>query len=109
MEFSKVIHARHSTRSFSERPVSREILEEILLEAGAAPSWINTQEWRAYVATGAVLEKIRKEFVERASYGIQGQSDFPVTRRTSWSPQAQALSVPSEGCQQVGHYGSGRF
>ena len=59
MEFSKVIHARHSTRSFSERPVSREILEEILLEAGAAPSWINTQEWRAYVATGAVLEKIR--------------------------------------------------
>lgn len=90
MEFSKVLHARHSTRSFSERPVTRELLEEILLEAGAAPSWINTQEWRVYVATGAVLEKIRKEYVERASYGIQGSSDFPVTRRTSWSPQAQA-------------------
>ncbi len=105
MEFSDVLHARHSSRDFSDRPVKRELLEEIILEAGTAPSWVNAQEWKVFVATGAALEKIRHEYIERSSYGVTGQSDFAVTHRTSWSHQAQenmADFMTSAGSLNVG-------
>lgn len=89
MEFAQVLAARHSVRDFSSRPVPREVLEDILRDASRAPSWVDAQEWKVYVATGKTVEDIRREYLERAAAGQKGAADFPVTPRVEWSPKAQ--------------------
>ncbi len=46
------IRSRASVRAFLDRPVPREILEELLGLASQAPSGVNTQPWRVYVLQG---------------------------------------------------------
>ena len=43
MEFSKVIAARHSVRSFKDRPVDREVIDAILDQTATAPSSRNSK------------------------------------------------------------------
>lgn len=38
MDYKEVIAARHSVRKFSDRPVDRAVIDEIINEAGTAPS-----------------------------------------------------------------------
>lgn len=50
---------RQSCRSFSDRPVAREIIEEICSLAGTAPSACNLQPWRVYAVTGEKLPVVK--------------------------------------------------
>ena len=84
MEFKQVVAQRHSVRDFTEQPVSRQDLVDIVRTAQRAPSWVNSQPWRVYAATGAALATIKERFAEK------GDSDFPVMPRTQWSPAARA-------------------
>ena len=43
MEFSKVIAARHSVRSFKDTPVDREVIDAILDQTATAPSSKNSR------------------------------------------------------------------
>ena len=54
MEFSQVVANRHSVRDFTDQPVSQEDLVDIVRSAQQAPSWVNSQPWRVYAATGAM-------------------------------------------------------
>ncbi len=47
------ITSRRSTRAFTQTPVSRQTLIELLEVASRAPSGTNTQPWKVYVLTGA--------------------------------------------------------
>ncbi len=47
------ITSRRSTRAFTQTPVSRQTLAELLEVASRAPSGTNTQPWKVYVLTGA--------------------------------------------------------
>lgn len=49
----KEIQERFSTRSFSDRQIPDEILNEILEAGRLAPSWINTQPWHFIVVRDA--------------------------------------------------------
>lgn len=49
--FRKEMQKRRTVRSFSERPVPREIIEECLLTAGSAPSAANLQPWHFVVVS----------------------------------------------------------
>ena len=60
MEFSQVVANRHSVRDFTDQPVSREDLVDVVRTAQQAPSWVNSQPWRVYAATGATLVGIKK-------------------------------------------------
>jgi len=53
-------------------------------------SWVNSQPWRVYAATGAALTAIKERFAQKAAAGEKGDSDFPVMPRTQWSPAARA-------------------
>ena len=53
MEFSQVVADRHSVRDFTDQPVSQEDLVDIVRTAQQAPSWVNSQPWRVYAATGS--------------------------------------------------------
>ena len=44
--FYEIMDRRRSIRSFSDRDVSRETIERIILAAGTAPSGANKQPWR---------------------------------------------------------------
>jgi nitroreductase len=45
MEFSELIKARKSVRGYQQKPVPREVIEEILAVAKWSPSSMNTQPW----------------------------------------------------------------
>ena len=47
------ITTRMSARAFTQQPVSRELIAEILQVSSRAPSGTNTQPWKVYVLTGA--------------------------------------------------------
>ena len=46
---SKDLHRRRTVRHFSERPVSRKVIEECIRAAGSAPSGANKQPWHFVV------------------------------------------------------------
>lgn len=49
MDFTELIMARRSTRSYTEEAVDPQILKEILVQAQQAPTWKNSQTARCYV------------------------------------------------------------
>jgi len=57
----QAIASRRSIRAFLPTPVSREDIECMLEVAARAPSGSNTQPWKAYVLTGARLNKMSDE------------------------------------------------
>ncbi len=69
--FYQEIRRRHSVRSFSDRPVPLEIIEECIKAAGTAPSGANHQPWHFSIIGSAEMKKqIREkaEEVERQFY-----------------------------------------
>ncbi|MES9968536.1 MAG: nitroreductase [Candidatus Thiodiazotropha sp.] len=48
----ELLDERISTRAFLDKPVSKEVLEQILRESAKSPSGSNMQPWKVYVLTG---------------------------------------------------------
>ncbi len=61
-EFRQQMQRRRTVRYFSNRTVSREVIEECLLTAGTAPSGANLQPWHFVVVSDpAIKHRIRVE------------------------------------------------
>jgi nitroreductase len=69
------ILTRHSVRDFSSQPVAKETIIRILEVAARSPSSGNGQPWEVFVATGDTMERIHKQYQERAKSGA-GASGF---------------------------------
>jgi iodotyrosine deiodinase len=73
------LRARRSVRSFSPRPVPREVIEDALRAAGTAPSGANLQPWK-FVVVGDPERKRRireaAEAEERAFYGGRAPDEW---------------------------------
>ena len=78
MEFSELIKARKSVRGYQQKPVPREVIEEILSVAKWSPSSMNTQPWHVHVITGEPLERIRRGNTENMVKGVPPKRDFPM-------------------------------
>lgn len=65
MELEKAIHERHTTRAFLDKPVSQEIIEELLTLSTRAPSAINLQPWEFTVVMGEELRRLGRILVKR--------------------------------------------
>ena len=55
--FYEIMNARRSVRFFSDRPVSRETIENVILAAGTAPSGANKQPWRFIAVQDPALKR----------------------------------------------------
>ncbi|MBI5214173.1 MAG: nitroreductase family protein [Ignavibacteriae bacterium] len=69
--YFELCQKRRTVREFSDKPVSRELLETLLRTAGTAPSGANKQPWRFVVVTEPELKReirIAAEKEERESY-----------------------------------------
>ena len=58
--FDTMVRARKSVRAFRPEPVAKDLLQEILDTARAAPSNFNSQPGRVYVLTGAAKQALTK-------------------------------------------------
>ena len=70
-EFFELCNRRRTVRHFSSRPISRELLENIIRTAGTAPSGANKQPWRFIVVTNPELKskiRIAAENEEKQNY-----------------------------------------
>jgi nitroreductase len=66
--FRKDMQRRRSVRSFSNRPIAREVIEECLLAAGSAPSGANMQPWSFVVVSDPAIKKQIREAAENEEY-----------------------------------------
>jgi len=69
LDFKGLVDARRSTRGYLRKPVSQELMAEIIDLSQRAPSSMNTQPWNFHVVTGAPLELIREGNTERMLAG----------------------------------------
>lgn len=70
-QFYELCQHRRTIREYSDRPVSRELLELLIKTAGTAPSGANKQPWRFIVVTDPKLKheiRIAAEQEERENY-----------------------------------------
>ena len=78
-EFCAELRRRRSVRQFSDRPVSRAVIEDCLRAAGTAPSGANMQPW-SFVAVSdpALKRRIREgaEEQERALYEHRASEEW---------------------------------
>ena len=72
-DFSALVHSRRSVRDFLPTPVPQDVLDAILRDANASPSWSNTQPYRLAVASGAVRDQLASELTARFDAGMAAQ------------------------------------
>lgn len=76
MEFDEVVLGRRSIRGFRPKPVSKQVVREIVALAIRAPSSMNTQPWHLHVVSGAPLERIRRGNTERNLAGVPASREI---------------------------------
>lgn len=70
MDVKKAISDRRSIRAFTSDPVSKDVLRQVLDLANRAVSRVNIHPWEFAVASGAVLDNIRRENIECFHAGV---------------------------------------
>lgn len=60
MNATECIKGRRSIRAFEEKPVSHELIEQLIETASMAPSWKNTQVTRYIAVEGAAKDALAK-------------------------------------------------
>lgn len=74
--FDDVVLGRRSIRGYLDKPVPRELIEDVLALAMRAPSSMNTQPWNFHVITGEPLARIRQGNTERTLAGEPDSREF---------------------------------
>ena len=70
-KFADHMHLRRTVRDFSDRPIPRDIIENVIRAAGSAPSGANQQPWHFVAISNAHVKReirIAAEAEERAFY-----------------------------------------
>jgi nitroreductase len=77
--FAEIMQQRRSVRYFSDKPVERGVIENIITAAGTAPSGANKQPWRFVAVQDPALKKIIRdgaEVEEREFYSRRAGQDW---------------------------------
>lgn len=67
MQVEDALKSRHAVRDFTDQPVAKETIQEIVRLAQQTPSWVNSEPWRVYAATGQSLTQIRQGCLDLAA------------------------------------------
>jgi nitroreductase len=78
VELREAIRTRRTIRSFLPKPVSRELIEELISQSLWAPSWANSQPWEIVVVTGEPLERFKRANKEALLAGQTSIPDIPM-------------------------------
>lgn len=69
MHVLEAIRRRGSTRAFLNKPVSHELIRQLIAAASFAPSGTNIQPWHVHVVTGPARDRLCQRVVEAARTG----------------------------------------
>lgn len=106
MDALEAIRKRRSVRSYTHKPVVKEVIEQIIDAGRRAPSGVNQQPWEFIVVTD---EKIKKQIASITDYG-KFIAEAPVCivvycRTTGWleikSPTVQTSAVFSKYLRDI--------
>lgn len=110
-ELMHVIQGRRSVRTYQQRPVARELLEQILEAARWAPSPHGRQPWRFVVVT---QPEVRQRLANamgtewRRQLALDGQDEQTITLRLTKSHQrilnAPAMIIPCLYLEDLNRY-----
>lgn len=103
MQFEKVVRKRRSVRKFADRPVDTDLIKEVVMFAQRSPSWVNSQPWQVYCASGNSLAEIKRRYQQNNDQGVPTNPDLAVMSREQWAPQEQA-NMKQWGHQIVHHF-----
>ena len=78
MELREAIRNRRSIRQFLAKPVSEDIIRDLITDTRWCPSWGNTQPWEVVVASGQKLEEFKKKNREALLAGKEAATDIPM-------------------------------
>lgn len=70
MQLDQAMQERRSIRGFTDKPVPKALLQEIIALANRAPSSMNTQPWHLHVLTGETLDLVREGNSTRMLSGV---------------------------------------
>ena len=76
MALFEILQQRYSVRAFLDRPVPREILNEIFMGAQLSPSNCNVQPWQVYVISGPLKDQLKENLLEEILSGKEPNPDF---------------------------------
>ncbi len=88
MEALECITTRQSIRAFLDRPVERQVLEEVLEAARWAPSYKNSQPWEVVVLTGSRKAALTAMLLDLFARDEPPTPDIP--EPGAWPPAEQA-------------------
>ncbi|MBO3680489.1 nitroreductase [Streptomyces sp. NEAU-YJ-81] len=94
MDVYEAVDSRRAVRAFSDKPVTREVLERVLAAAMRAPSSGNLQPWHVYVVIGEPLAELKKRATARALAGDSGdEREYPMYPAELASPYLDRFSA----------------
>ncbi len=96
MEYDDVVMGRRSIRGYQQKPVPKQLIEEILELAMRAPSSMNTQPWNFTVLTGAQLDKIRAGNTERNLAGVPHSREFRIGKAFEGQHRERQVGVAKQ-------------
>ena len=96
MLFDEVILGRRSIRGYTDDPVPRALIEEILGLAMRAPSSYNSQPYHFHVITGEPLDRIRAGNVERILAGAPDSREFRTGQPMAGVHRERQISVAKQ-------------
>lgn len=76
MTILELIQQRRSVRAFLTKPVSIDIISEILNTARFAPSGCNTQPWKVAILGPLHKQQLAKEIIEARNHSIESHPDY---------------------------------
>lgn len=88
MDAISCIKGRMSIRAFTDKPVSRELLSEIIDTAKWSPSYKNSQPWEVAVVSGKKKEELSNVMLNLLEQGEAAKPDLAAP--TSWPAREQA-------------------
>lgn len=74
--FNSVVGARHCKRAYLDRPVRRELLEQVLRSAALAPSTRNGQPWQVAVVSGERRDALARRLCAEFDGGAPVKPDY---------------------------------
>src|SRR5215468_4192120 len=94
MDVYEAVTSRRAVRGFTDKPVSREVLERVLSAAAWSPSGSNIQPWNIYLLTGARLAELKTHAVELVAHGDPwDERQYEMYPRALKSPYAERRSA----------------
>jgi nitroreductase len=78
MELQEAVRGRRSIRQFLPKPVSDELIKDLIAKSLWSPSWGNTQPWEIVVGTGESLAKFKKKNRDAFLEGRSSTTDIPM-------------------------------